>query len=249
MMTQWPSKRASLSVIPPTPACRSVTSHGEHSVPRALCRAVSVPPGAVTVYGIRCKVLALLEFGILRHRSTAHRPGDSLQQAELLEGTVSKWTRMVGSHPTGEMGNKTKMFQKLLEQPFVLISSSVLGTRGRILGCCACINKIRRWWFYTALLALCTAGRGRSRADHGSNVNARCQRCNAIARKVISLIQNWPRFVNVQKTAPEDISKGKLRPGCHLRLQNVVFEPVFENQQHRSSTDGDCGGLVQGECG
>lgn len=53
----------------------------------------------------------------------------------------------------------------------------------------------------------------------------------------------------MQKIAPEDISKIKLRLSSNESGQNIIFESVFENQLHTSSTDSDYVGLVQGGCG
>ena len=54
--------------------------------------------------------------------------------------------------------------------------------------------------------------------------------CGDIANK-ITLDQNWPQLINVQKITPEPISTMKPRPNSNISVRNTAFEPVFKTRR------------------
>ena len=74
------------------------------------------------------------------------------------------------------------MFQKLLEQSFVLISSSVLGTRGRLGQLCGHAPNSEAMLLGSLQALRCPLGR--SRADIWSELECQMPECSDVANKI-----------------------------------------------------------------
>lgn len=140
MMRQWPSQRTrhyhDPSAIAPSKPIR------EHHAIQTNFSGVSFLLSALIIYIISCKILLVLKFILLQHCSLAFQFSAFLKISWTLRRHCKRMTKMVEIPPDrGDV--QSKMFQKLLEQPFVLISSSALGTRGRLFNAVHAYTKLR----------------------------------------------------------------------------------------------------------
>lgn len=98
-------------------------------------------------------------------------------------------TRMVKIPPDREDGQlkKKKKFQKLLEQPFVSISSSYLEAEEGSYDAVHAYTKSRgNGFIHPGWLSAAPVEEG-AEQTFGQHLNAKCQKCNAIVGKIISI--------------------------------------------------------------